>query len=498
MEHFYDGQIRRYVTQFMRIFIGFKYQAGDGELKTAPVTYGDMSRQVATLIRENSENKLPSVPRIACYITGLELDTSRISDPSFVSKVNVRQRAYTQDEETGEVEYQNYQGGSYTVERLLPTPYKMTMKADIWTSNVDQKLQFFEQIAVLFHPSLEIQTTDNYLDWTSLTVVDLKQIGFTNRSIPVGTESEIDILSMDFEIPIYISPPAKVKKLGIVKSIVANIFSEEGNIVDLDSLIFNQQVGTAVWGSEKFRVLLFKSQNGQSNDYDVSIIDPPATIKAMKIPEKDIKVGGKLNWYQILELLGGYTATSRIIFTQSSGNEMSGTFAVNPVDPTIIVASFDQDTIPQNTLIASSITGMPSKGTVDAIVDPYKFNPLSRPDGRTLGVRYLMLDDVNPSINRGGLIKYGQDPADGSSRDPYDGPDAWKNLNGTDPFIPANSIIEWDGASWKVIFNPSAASGNTIIQNLRTLIKYRWTDGQWLKAFEGEYAPGYWRFDLEA
>lgn len=492
MDYFYDGQLRRYVTQFMRIFIGFKYRAGDGELKTVPVTYGDMSRQVATLIRENSENKLPSVPKIGCYITGLELDTSRLSDPSFVSKVSVRERAYTQDEETGEVEYHNYQGGSYTIERLLPTPYKLTMKADIWTSSVDQKLQFFEQIAVLFHPSLEIQTTDNYLDWTSLTVVDLKQISFSSRTIPVGTESEIDILSIDFEIPIYISPPAKVKKLGIVKSIIANIFSEEGDIVDLSGLVFNQRSGNATWQSERFRILLFKSTNGQDNDYDVTIVDPGATIKALKIPEKDIKIGGKLNWYQVLELLGGYTTTSRMHFTQASGNEISGIFAVNPVDPTVMVVSFDQDTIPQNTLIASAIIGMSSKGTVDAIVDPYKFNPLTKPDGRILGVRYLMLDDVNPSENVGQSV--GNTPYNST----YDGPDAWKNLDGTDPIIPANSIVEWDGTTWKIIFDPATAAENTVIQNLRTLVKYKWSDGQWLKAFEGEYAPGYWRFDFDA
>ena len=60
MDFFYDGQIRRYVTQFMRIFIGFKYQAGDKSEQTVPVMYGDLSRQVAALIRENSENKLPT------------------------------------------------------------------------------------------------------------------------------------------------------------------------------------------------------------------------------------------------------------------------------------------------------------------------------------------------------------------------------------------------------------------------------------------------------
>ena len=165
MDYFYDAQVRRYVTQFMRIFIGFKYKTGGDvpEERHVPVLYGDMTRQVASMIKDNSENKLSTVPRIACYISGLELDNSRISDYSFVSKLAVRERQYTTNT-AGEREYGGVQGGGYTVERLMPTPFKLSMKAEIWTSNTDQKLQLLEQILVLFNPSLEIQTTDNYVD----------------------------------------------------------------------------------------------------------------------------------------------------------------------------------------------------------------------------------------------------------------------------------------------------------------------------------------------
>ena len=154
MDYFYDGQIRRYVTQFMRVFIGFKYKTGDGTLRHVPVMYGDMTRQVASIIKDNSENKMSTVPRIACYISGLEMDTTRLADASFVSKLHIKERAW--DETNGEVNYKNYQGAGYTVERLMPTPFKLSMKADIWTSNTDQKLQLMEQILVLFNPSLEI------------------------------------------------------------------------------------------------------------------------------------------------------------------------------------------------------------------------------------------------------------------------------------------------------------------------------------------------------
>jgi len=212
MDFFYDGQIRRYVTQFMRVFIGFKYKAGDGDEISVPVSYGDQTRQVAAIIKENSENKMSSVPKISCYISALEMDTSRLSDPTFVSKVHVRERRFT--DAAGTRDYQNVQGGNYTVERLAPTPFKMTMKADIWTSNTDQKLQLLEQILVLFNPSLELQTTDNYLDWTSLSTLYLTSTNFTSRTIPAGAESEIDVCSLDFEIPIsvvrkmnFLTPP---------------------------------------------------------------------------------------------------------------------------------------------------------------------------------------------------------------------------------------------------------------------------------------------------
>jgi hypothetical protein len=85
-----------------------------------------------------------------------------------------------------------------------------------------------------------------------------------------------------------------------------------------------------------------------------------------------------------------------------------------------------------------------------------------------------------------------------SAKTAYDGPDAWKNINGSDPILPANSIITWTGVEWKLLFDPRTETRTVIIQNMKTLIKYKWTEDQWLKAFEGEYAPGFWSFELDA
>jgi hypothetical protein len=94
MQHFYDGQIRRYITQVIRLMSNFSYKDGDGKEVQVPVMYGDITRQVGSILRDNSENKIPSAPRMAVYVTGLEMDTNRLADSSYVNKVNIRERAY--------------------------------------------------------------------------------------------------------------------------------------------------------------------------------------------------------------------------------------------------------------------------------------------------------------------------------------------------------------------------------------------------------------------
>ena len=492
MDYFYDGQVRRYVTQFMRIFIGFKYKTGGDvpEERHVPVMYGDLTRQVAGIIKDNSENKLSTVPRIACYISGLELDTSRLSDYSFVSKLSVREREYTVNN-LGEREYSGAQGGGYTVERLMPTPFKLTLKAEIWTSSTDQKLQLLEQILVLFNPSLEIQTTDNYVDWTSLSVVDLTGVTFSSRTIPQGTESEIDICTLEFQTPIWISPPAKVKKLGIIKNIIMNVFGESGQLLGLEDLIFNgdnptSQVRNTV---DRFGVLLIL--NKATGFYDLTVLDVYEAVLGLGLDASLYKGNQlRLDWYKVLEIHGGYTGTSRIHFTQPSGYEVTGTFTINEVDPTYLVIDLDMDTIPTNTMSA-----------VTAIVDPYKFSPIEKFGSIAaipVGTRYLMLDDVNNSANVGQHVENGGWNYGDSGSTAYDGPDAWKDLISDDTVIKANSIIEWTGNTWIETFDPSTVKAIQYFTNLTTGVQYKWDGTQWLRSFEGEYAAGYWRFDLDA
>jgi hypothetical protein len=51
---------------------------------------------------------------------------------------------------------------------------------------------------------------------------------------------------------------------------------------------------------------------------------------------------------------------------------------------------------------------------------------------------------------------------------------------------------------WQEMFDPSTVTTIQYFTNLTTGVQYKWTGTQWLRSFEGEYAAGYWRFDLDA
>ena len=196
MEYWYSAQLRNYRLQFIRAFSGFYYKTGvnaDGTeaLVRVPCRYGDPSRIASMIVAGNSENKVPSVPFITCTIDNFSMNASRRQEPKFVRSVQVNERAY--DATMGA--YTSQRGNSYTIERHMPVPYDLTMRVDIWTNNLDIKEQLLEQILVLYNPSIDVQTSNNPIDWTVLTYIEMQDdITWTSRTIPIGTDNPINYL----------------------------------------------------------------------------------------------------------------------------------------------------------------------------------------------------------------------------------------------------------------------------------------------------------------
>ena len=412
MQFFYDGQIRRYITQIVRAFSNFSYRDGEGDIKVVPVLYGDITRQVASIIRENSDNKLPSAPRMGVYITSLQMDRARLSDSSYVSKINLREKEY----DAGTSSYTAAQAKGYTVERLHPTPYTLSVNVDVWSTSTDQKLQILEQIFMLFNPDLEFQTYDNYVDWTSLSVLYLEDINFSSRTVPVGTQDDIDVATLGFTAPIYISPPSKVKKLGIITDIITSVYNQDAGTISLEG--FNPSTNGDAGVANGVTVLpdgtvvndgsigITSTQSVGSGGINLSnplvvsyrnfdIIVDNDTAQLAK--NKSLRVGD-ISWKNILEaeLPSQYQpgiSQIRLRRAEMTG-EIVGTFNVYENDTMNMIIDWDEDTLPANTILVGPTK---SDGTIDYIVDPITFNPNTV---KASGVRILMLGPIGYKVER--------------------------------------------------------------------------------------------------
>ena len=464
MLHFYEGQVRKFLTQFIRILSNFSVETGKGsdgsvQLRAVPVVYGDPTRQVANIIRNNSENALQYAPRIAAYVRELNYDRDRMQNPYHIEKQHLRERSIDADGN-----YTNEMGAGYTVEKVMPSPFRMEVSADIWTTNTDQKLQIMEQILYLFNPDFEIQKTDNYIDWTSLSYVELTGTTFSSRTIPVGADSEIDVATLTFSMPIWLSPPVKVKKLGVVQKIIMSIYDDDGGIAK--GLIDGELVSRSFITPNNFGLLVTGNQlrllgttgvnvksggdGFQTGANEPNNFDPFETF------------GPAVNWKVLLDQYGKVTnGTSQIRLSQPDGNEIIGTIATTTLDDTILLYTIDGDTIPSNSLTA-----------VKKIINPATFDPGTPANGD----RYLVINDVGDST------------ASFQSA-------TWGTLVAS-----VGDIIEYNSSTskWNIAFDASNPdSTQHYVTNLNTGIQYRFNGTEWVKSYEGVYTQGNWSIVLD-
>jgi hypothetical protein len=449
--YFYDKQFRRYIQQFIRLFAGFQYvkghtEQGDPVYHTTPVRYGDISRMVAHIQKENSENTLSTVPFISCYVTDLQPNVSQRVFPQFEEKMTVIEREYN----TTTSSYENKQGSVYTIERHMPVPYTLRMQADIWTSNTEQKMQLLEQILVLFNPSFNIHTTNNPLDWSSLTVVELLNTQWTNRSMPQGVDDIIDISSLTFEMPILINPPAKVSKNSMIHTIITNL--HEVNTGDADSIKVLSDINAI---TTSYTVIAI--------DNKVKLNVSNAGIATAQILGKSGGVEAGLTWSTIFKNYGAELrpSVSQIRFKQTDDpgdmttdiiGTLSGDDTTNTLTVVLDTATIFADTQPSIDAVINPQINHPGDGTLTAAIN---------------GDRYLVLEDV-PSTGEWGTISANK-----------------------------NDIIQYNGTTWSVTFESSSNAASThYTTNTTTMDKLKWNGVQWVNAYEGTYNSGFWRVYL--
>ena len=469
-QYFYDQQLRRFLLQFARIFSNFDVEYGANEagqglgsegdtLIRVPVRYGDASRQAQTILQNNSANDMPSTPLMTFYITDLKYDRPRMQEPYFVNNIAVRQRTYDPNTDS----YETTQGNAFTIERAMPVPYEMTINLDIWTSNTNQKMQLLEQILTLFNPSLEIQSTDNYIDWTSLTVLYLKDVRWSSRVIPINVDNPIDIATLSFTLPMWITPPAKVKKLGVIERIIASVYDAQGDLVNSltnsDLLLGTRQRFTP-YG---YQVLLIDNKLQALRQQQV-IDEPNASLTAPDSPDSN------LLWNSVVGMYGTLRpGISYVTLEQPDGTEVTGTVAYDPTDDRFLLFTVNSGTIPSNTL-----------APINAVIDPLVSGPGAGLATAAIGQRYLFTQATGSYDNPG-----------------FTNPDSWEGTSGQPLVARANDIVEYDGTRWQIAFDSTSSPDNMqYVTNVTTELQYRWTGSAWVKSYQGLYPGGQWTLVL--
>lgn len=447
--------MRRFLNQIVRAFSGFKYQTSSrrnadgtvtpGSLVVVPAMLASTDSMVAQILKNGSDNIAMTAPMIAVYQTGLTGRREALQNVSHVDTRLVTERAI--DPETGK--YTDKRGRSYAVERPMPRPFEMTVKVDIWTSNMDQKQQLAEQILTVFYPDILIQSSDNALDWTALTSMSIDDIEFTSRSFPIGTD-ELEIMSLTLKLPFWLSPPVKIQAQRIIEQIVANIYDAHTG-ADL----------TGDLASELTADNFLTRNIITPGDYSVRIENGKAVLLGPKdLPTDDD--GNPNDWAALLSLYGALRPTISRIHLRSdpdlddTTHDITGTIQLDENTPNELFFQLDLASLPENTL-----------PPFDAVIDPRVHFPGVQLPTQHNGQSYMVLTSISAPSQ------------------------AWGGLSAQE-----GDIISYANGQWYVSTRPSDLPAPQYVLNKNKGNQLRWTGKEWVLTLGGIYAPGMWRLHL--
>jgi len=227
---YYQGAFKDYIKQFLRIFSGFQVEInrdddGDGgkDLMNVVVHYGDMDRIVGNVLHKEGT----FVPNVLPLMTGVE--TSIELNPE-----NRRNKYH--EESVGMVRASD--GARISHNRRIGVPYRLGMDLSIITSNKTQMFQILEQILLMFTPKLILQKSDNLIDWSYITEVELVAIN-PESNVPAGVDERFISYSLSFLVDIWLDYPSR--EGGVIEEIIVRILDNTNDSagVELENFTVN-------------------------------------------------------------------------------------------------------------------------------------------------------------------------------------------------------------------------------------------------------------------
>jgi hypothetical protein len=234
--YYYNTQLKKALIVFASIFSGMqvrtgKNACGDEEMLDVPIHYGSGDRVAQAIASGNTQNRLPTLPTMTCYMTGIEPAPDRKHGSHTMGRKTFL--------EQGGVYPNDVKGLTWA----MPTPYNLGFELSIFTSNTDQAWQILEQIMLIFDDyDLQVQFNDTPFDYAKITKVTLDSIG-NEENFPVGTDRRLISWTLNFTFYTWISPPAEIRenlinniniKLGSLDEFRMNEVGEDGTLSDFN------------------------------------------------------------------------------------------------------------------------------------------------------------------------------------------------------------------------------------------------------------------------
>lgn len=450
--YWYYAQIRTIILHTLRLFQNFCVSEGiddDGNpiLRRVPCVYMSTDKSVVYMLNNASDTVLETVPKMVLAISEVKLNNDKISGaPYFEHQTSVTEKKF--NKETGQYEYKP--GNSYNITRLNPLPLGIVFKLFILTSMQDQKFQLFEQLRALFSPTLELQTSENPLDWTRMTAITLTGLNWSTKGTSNLDSTQLDSMDMTFEIDTNLDMPSLVQKQSIIEQITESI-GDGRTLEDIMS-----------WSLEDVSRTYY-SPTG--NKIKVFVDEENGKQKIKLLPSEKCTT-----WRDLFNIYGikydGKKANVNINCLTNANidkrNDIIGAVCICPKDPTILVWKIDESTLPSTNL-----------DPVNEIIDPHNCTPSTE-----IGTRYLLDTEISNCELWGTFIYEDGTPLTEKDK------------------VNEGSIIQLTEQGWMVSLDPVLQRGVYYIRdNSSPLHLYTYNNeyNMWVDVVNKEYPIGFWR-----
>ncbi len=452
VNYWYFGNIRHMILCVLRIFENFCVSEGlneDGEpiLRRVPCVYMSTDKSVVYMLNNATDTILETVPKMVLAISNVKLNNDKISGaPYFEHETSVTMKKF--DKDKGNYVYE--QGNSYNVTRLNPLPIGLEFKLYVLTSMQDQKMQLFEQIRSIFSPTLEVQTSENPLDWSRTTAITLTGLNWSSKGTTNLDSTTLDAMDMTFEVDMNLDMPTLVQKESLIEQINHDI-GEGSSLEDIMS-----------WSLEDVTRTFYTPTGNRIETF----IDEDNDIQKVKlIPSERCN-----NWLDLLQRYSikvDYINNPIYLHCLSNSNidkksDVKGVVSICPKDPTILLWKIDESTLPSTNVNA-----------VNDIIDPHKGEISSE-----IGTRYLITEDISNCEKWGTFIK-----EDGSELQVGES-------------VQSNSIIELTENGWMISLDPNKVLGIYYVRNNSSPLHLYTFNNEykiWTDVVNKIYQEGFWR-----